>query len=98
MAVYHRKISAQSRGKDFLKVIFLGDVGVGKSSLINRYVNKKFTNQYKATIGCDFLTIEIIIDNEPVTIQVRKFNVCDTTRCFSVKVLIKHTRLRVQNT
>lgn len=26
---------------------------VGKTSLMNQYVNKRFSNQYKATIGAD---------------------------------------------
>uniref|UniRef100_A0A8C9YQE2 RAB7A, member RAS oncogene family n=1 Tax=Sander lucioperca TaxID=283035 RepID=A0A8C9YQE2_SANLU len=47
-----------SRKKVLLKVIILGDSGVGKTSLMNQYVNKKFSNQYKATIGADFLTKE----------------------------------------
>ena len=46
-----------SRKKVLLKVIILGDSGVGKTSLMNQYVNKKFSNQYKATIGADFLTV-----------------------------------------
>ncbi|KAK9942462.1 hypothetical protein M0R45_008127 [Rubus argutus] len=45
-----------SRRRTLLKVIILGDSGVGKTSLMNQYVNKKFSNQYKATIGADFLT------------------------------------------
>ncbi len=42
-----------------VQVIILGDSGVGKTSLMNQYVNKKFSNQYKATIGADFLTKEV---------------------------------------
>lgn len=37
---------------------------------MNQYVNKKFSNQYKATIGADFLTKEIMIDDKLVTMQV----------------------------
>ena len=51
-----------SRKKVLLKVIILGDSGVGKTSLMNQYVNKKFSNQYKATIGADFLTKEVRIE------------------------------------
>uniref|UniRef100_A0A4W4DRP1 RAB7A, member RAS oncogene family n=1 Tax=Electrophorus electricus TaxID=8005 RepID=A0A4W4DRP1_ELEEL len=49
-----------SRKKVLLKVIILGDSGVGKTSLMNQYVNNKFSNQYKATIGADFLTKEVM--------------------------------------
>lgn len=45
---------------------------VGKTSLMNQYVNKKFSNQYKATIGADFLTKEVMVDDRLVTMQVRE--------------------------
>lgn len=47
---------------------------VGKTSLMNQYVNKKFSNQYKATIGADFLTKEVMVDDRLVTMQV--LNIC----------------------
>lgn len=53
-----------------LKVIILGDSGVGKTSLMNQFVNHKFTNQYKATIGADFLTKEVQIDDRLFTLQI----------------------------
>ncbi len=43
---------------------------VGKTSLMDRYVNKKYTAQYKATIGADFLTKEVDVDGKLVTLQV----------------------------
>jgi len=43
---------------------------VGKTSLMSQFVNQKFSNQYKATIGADFLTKEIIVDDKLVTLQV----------------------------
>lgn len=59
-----------NRKKVIMKVIILGDSGVGKTCLMNQYVNKKFTNQYKATIGADFLTKEVMVDNKLVTMQI----------------------------
>eukprot|EP00803_Ostreobium_quekettii_P006911 evm.model.scf_4446.1 EVM.evm.TU.scf_4446.1 scf_4446:960-2995(-) len=53
-----------------MKVIILGDSGVGKTSLMNQYVHKKFSPQYKATIGADFLSKEIQIDDKLVTLQI----------------------------
>ncbi|XP_050308928.1 ras-related protein Rab-7a [Anthonomus grandis grandis] len=59
-----------SNKKVLLKVIILGDSSVGKTSLMNQYVNRKFSNQYKATIGADFLTKEVTIDDKTVTMQI----------------------------
>jgi Ras-related protein Rab-7A len=59
-----------SSKKALLKVIILGDSGVGKTSLMNQYVNKKFSNKYKATIGADFLSKEVMIDDKLVTLQI----------------------------
>ncbi|RZC40079.1 Ras, Miro, Arf, MMR HSR1, and/or Gtr1 RagA domain containing protein [Asbolus verrucosus] len=59
-----------SRKKVLLKVIILGDSSVGKTSLMNQYVNRKFSNQYKATIGADFLTKEVTVDDRSVTMQI----------------------------
>ncbi|KAL8722946.1 MAG: hypothetical protein Q9225_000638 [Loekoesia sp. 1 TL-2023] len=58
-----------SRKKVLLKVIILGDSGVGKTSLMNQYVNKKFSASYKATIGADFLTKEVMVEDRLVTMQ-----------------------------
>ena len=59
-----------ARKKTLLKVIILGDSGVGKTSLMNRYVNKKFSTQYKATIGADFVTKDVVVDEKLVTMQI----------------------------
>lgn len=59
-----------TRKKALLKVIILGDSSVGKTSLMNQYVNKRFSNQYKATIGADFLTKEVVVDDKVVTMQI----------------------------
>jgi Ras-related protein Rab-11A len=39
-----------------LKIIILGPAAVGKSSLIRRFVENKFSLQYKFTIGVDFMS------------------------------------------
>ncbi|CEP23931.1 unnamed protein product [Cyberlindnera jadinii] len=58
-----------SRKKTLLKVIILGDSGVGKTSLMQQFVNGKFSQQYKATIGADFLMKELVLDDKTVTMQ-----------------------------
>ena len=37
---------------------------------MNQFVHKRFSNQYKATIGADFLTKEIMIEDKLVTLQI----------------------------
>lgn len=37
-----------------IKVVSLGDAGVGKSCIIKRYCEKKFVSKYISTIGVDF--------------------------------------------
>ncbi|KAL3809846.1 hypothetical protein ACHAXA_009261 [Cyclostephanos tholiformis] len=53
--------TSTSTKKHLLKLVILGDSGVGKTSLMNRYHSQKFTGQYKATIGADFLSKQVSI-------------------------------------
>ncbi|ELP95054.1 GTP-binding protein YPTC5, putative [Entamoeba invadens IP1] len=62
MSTKHKKV--------LLKMILIGDSGVGKSSLMNQFIEKTFTAQYKATIGADFLTKEVSINGTAVTLQI----------------------------
>ncbi|PSK33413.1 hypothetical protein C7M61_005291 [Candidozyma pseudohaemuli] len=59
-----------TRKKTLLKVIILGDLGVGKTSLMQQFVNSKFSQQYKATIGADFLTKDLTINGKTVSLQI----------------------------
>ena len=55
---------------------------------MNQYVNKKFNNQYKATIGADFLTKEVMIDDRLVTTQVNLTDKIVITRIKDIGCLI----------
>ena len=51
------------------KLILIGNSGVGKSSILNRYMNKTFEESYKCTIGVDFLMKSIEINGKTVKLQ-----------------------------
>ena len=57
--------------KTFLfKVVVLGESGVGKTSLLQRYVENQFTIATKSTIGSDFMAKDIEVDGKSVTLQI----------------------------
>ncbi|KAK0550008.1 hypothetical protein OC846_003842 [Tilletia horrida] len=47
-----------------LKLVLIGDGGVGKTALRSRFLTGHFTPAYRATIGADFLTKTIAVDPE----------------------------------
>ena len=48
------------------KLIFLGDQSVGKSCILNRFLNDTFIEDYQATIGLDFQSKNVQIDNQDI--------------------------------
>jgi Ras-related protein Rab-7A len=55
--------------KVLLKIIILGDSAVGKTAILQKFVSGQFIEQHKATIGADFSTKEIAVDDKLVTLQ-----------------------------
>ncbi|KAJ8941320.1 hypothetical protein NQ318_017860 [Aromia moschata] len=53
-----------------LKVVILGDGGVGKSCLMNRFVSNQFDEHSFHTIGVEFLNKDVDIDGETYTLQI----------------------------
>ncbi|KAI6654929.1 Ras-related protein Rab-9A-like [Oopsacas minuta] len=51
-------------------MILIGDSGVGKSSLMNRYMNSRFDSSSFTTIGVEFLNKEIITEGRRFTVQI----------------------------
>ena len=48
--------------KFIMKTIILGDMAVGKTSLLHRFVSGKFLETYKMTIGSEFSIKKINFD------------------------------------
>ena len=56
------------RKKVLLKLIMIGDSGVGKSTIMNNYIYGPHHRKYKNTIGADFLTKELRLDDGTLVI------------------------------
>ncbi|KAL6560409.1 Ras-related protein RABH1b [Orobanche gracilis] len=51
------------------KLVFLGDQSVGKTSIITRFMYDKFDHTYQATIGIDFLSKTMYLEDRTVRLQ-----------------------------
>lgn len=49
--------------KGFLKVIIIGDSGVGKTSILESFNYKKISKSAKPTIGAEFTKKKVILEN-----------------------------------
>lgn len=57
---------------DYLfKIVLIGDAGVGKTCIVQRFKSGLFMEQYGSTIGVDFTMKTIVIDDKKV--KVNKF-------------------------
>ena len=59
--------------KSTFKIIVAGDGGVGKTTLLYRYVEDRFSYDTKMTIGVEFFLKELMIDDQKVLLQLWDF-------------------------
>ena len=52
------------------KIIMLGNVAVGKTSIVNRFIGDRFMSEYKATIGPDYQFKLLQMQNTEVRLEV----------------------------
>ena len=55
----------------FFKTVIVGDVGVGKTNMISRFVNDEFSREVKATVGVDYAKKQIQHDGITIECQAR---------------------------
>jgi Ras-related protein Rab-6A len=51
------------------KLVFLGDIYVGKTSIINQFMYENFDTNYQATIGIDFLSKTLTLNDRSLRLQ-----------------------------
>ena len=52
------------------KLVLIGDSGVGKSNILKRFTKHDFDLESKSTIGVEFSTKSVIIDNKKIKAQI----------------------------
>ena len=52
------------------KIIFVGDAGVGKTSIINRIVDNPFSDAYEMSIGVDFMSKNLRYRGQNIKLQI----------------------------
>ncbi|SCU86596.1 LAMI_0D02806g1_1 [Lachancea mirantina] len=56
---------------DYLfKIVLIGDSGVGKSNLLSRFTSNEFNMESKSTIGVEFATRTIEVENKKIKAQI----------------------------
>jgi len=69
-----------------IKILSLGEGGVGKSCLIKRYCEEKFESRYIATIGVDFGVRTVRVDAPPTSSQANTATSSSSSSSLEVKV------------
>ena len=54
----------ESAEPTLIKIVIVGDAQVGKTSLLQRYVNDIFPEEYLPTIGVDFMIKTLSLDQK----------------------------------
>ena len=52
------------------KIVIIGDSGVGKSNLMSKYASNEFTVKSQPTIGVEFLTKSLNVQNRSIKFQI----------------------------
>ncbi|XP_052282122.1 uncharacterized protein LOC127879382 isoform X2 [Dreissena polymorpha] len=53
-----------------LKVVLIGDISVGKTSIALRFVSNSFQDGYRATIGATYISKTAVIDDDVICFQI----------------------------
>jgi len=63
------KVMSENKPRE-VKVVLLGDTGVGKSSLVLRFVTNNFKPYSESTIGASFMSKMIMVQGKPIKYQI----------------------------
>ena len=56
--------------KDQVKLVLLGDTGVGKTSIVTNFVTDQYSPDTEATVGATFLSKTITLEDKVIRFQI----------------------------
>ena len=64
---------------EFNKIILIGDQGVGKTSIMSKFITNEFKSSYQATLGVEFKVKELYLNNTTCA-KIRIWDTCGQER------------------
>lgn len=62
--------------RGWLVVVLIGDTGVGKTNILTRYAKNEFYTDTKSTVGVEFASKCVTLDNKTVKAQIWDTGMC----------------------
>ena len=63
-------VEVDKNGNENIKVILIGNSGVGKSNILGRYLNDEFKQETKSTVGVEFGSKKLKIEKTNIKLQI----------------------------
>lgn len=65
-----RSSKGEAEPSHLFKLVLIGDSGVGKTSMLSRFVDNEYNDMYFSTIGVDFKARNLIVNDQKVKVQI----------------------------
>ena len=73
-------------------MVLIGDSGVGKSNLLSRFTRNEFNLESKSTIGVEFATKSISVENKTVKAQIWDTGTLMQSFILDFEAIIRHQK------
>lgn len=80
--------ASSDKNELLFKILVIGELGTGKTSIIKRYVHQFFSQHYRATIGVDFALKVLSWDND-TTIRLQLWDIAGKQTCLQILEIIQ---------
>jgi Ras-related protein Rab-1A len=77
-------MNSKSSKEEVLKIVLIGDAGVGKSCILLRFVEDSFPESYVSTIGVDFMFKRIVLDSNAESTKLQVWDTAGQERYRSI--------------